>query len=149
MFNTLRMSHLCIVATLLAIASALALPVQAQEQVYFSSTAEPRLPACDSPAVQSAVAGRVASADALYYAGRTITVIDRIAEVAYKANGISPLARRFCTGIATLSDGSRHTVHYALVEHGSFVGMSWGVDACLNGLDRWHVRDASCRTVRP
>ncbi|WP_439528911.1 cytoplasmic protein [Pannonibacter sp.] len=149
MFSTLRMSHLCFVACLLATASGLALPVQAQEQVYFSSTAEPRLPACDSPAVQSAVAGRVASADALYYGGRTITVIDRIAETAYKANGISPLARRFCTGIATLSDGSRHTVHYALVQHGGFVGLSWGVDACLNGLDRWYVHDASCRTVRP
>lgn len=149
MFSTLRMTRLCIVATLMATALGLALPVQAQEQVYFSSSAEPRLPACDSPAVQSAVAGRIASADALYYAGRTITVIDRIAEGAYKANGISPLARRFCTGIATLSDGSRHTVHYALVEHSSFIGVSWGVDACLNGLDRWYVHDASCRTVRP
>lgn len=142
-------SRLCIAAAMLVSATTLGTPVSASERVYFATTAEPRLPSCDSSSVQSAVAGHIASADTLYYGGRTITGIDRIAEVAYKADGVSPVARRYCAGVATLSDGSRHSLHYALVEYGSFSGLTWGVDACLDDLDRWRVHDGICRTVRP
>lgn len=142
-------SRLCIAAALLVSATALGAPAVASERVYFATTAEPRLPSCDSSSVQSAVAGHIASADTLYYGGRTIAGIERIAEVAYKADGVSPVARRYCSGVATLSDGSRHSLHYALVEYGSFTGLTWGVDACLDDLDRWRVHDGICRTVRP
>lgn len=149
MFSSRIASRLCIAAAMLVSATALGAPAVASERVYFATTAEPRLPSCDSVSVQSAVAGHIASADTLYYGGRTITAIDRIAEVAYKADGISPVARRYCAGVATLTDGSRHSLHYALVEYGSFTGLTWGVDACLDDLDRWRVHDGICRTVRP
>ncbi|NBN63296.1 cytoplasmic protein [Pannonibacter tanglangensis] len=146
---SLQATCLAVAALLLSGATLSGTAVQAQERVYFAVTSEPRLPACSDASVQGAVAGRVASADAIYYGGRTITGIERIAEVGYRADGISPLARRYCSGIATLSDGSRHGVHYALVEYNGFASVGWRVDACLEGLDRWHVHNGGCRTVRP
>jgi len=120
-----------------------------ENRAYFSWNKDPRLPECESPSVQAAVAGTLARARADYAGGRTITAIDRISEVAYRENSVSPLARRFCRGTASLSDGSVHSVHYKLVEHAGFVGVSWAVEACLAPLDRWRVYGAYCSTTRP
>lgn len=118
-------------------------------RAYWSFGGDNRLPECTAASVQSAVAGSVARAKQDYYGGRTILGIDNIAEVAYRANGISPLARRYCRGKANLSDGSYQSVHYLVEEHAGFVGVSWNVEACLAPLDKWRVYGAYCSTTRP
>ena len=120
-----------------------------ENKAYFSYPSDPRLPDCSAAAVHSAVAGTLARAKADYADGRTITRIDRVREVAYRVNGISPLARRYCRGTASLSDGSVKTVHYLLEENAGFVGVSWNVEACLSPLDKWRVYGAYCSTTRP
>ncbi|NRG17679.1 hypothetical protein HPQ64_08260 [Rhizobiales bacterium] len=75
--------------------------------------------------------------------------LDRVVETGYQIGNPSPLARRYCEGHATLSDGNIHRVYYKVVEHQGFVGIRWNVEACLAGLDRWRVYDGNCRTVRP
>lgn len=125
-------------------------PVAASEdRVYFSWSAEPRIPECLDNSVQSAVSARVARAYSGYYDGRVIVGIDRVVETGYELGTPSPLARRYCEGRATLSDGTEAAVFYKVVEHAGFVGIRWNVEACLLGLDRWHVYDGSCRTTRP
>jgi hypothetical protein len=121
----------------------------ADNRAYLSINGTTRLPDCSAASVQSAVAGTLARAKVSYADGRAITGIDRIQEVAYRANGISPLARRYCRGTATLTDGTTQTVHYKLVEHAGFVGVQWDVEACLSPLDKWHVYGAHCSTTRP
>ncbi len=141
-----------LLTTLLAVGFAMPVvnPVAASEdRVYFSWGGEPRVPECLDNSVQSAVSARVARAYSGYYDGRVIVGIDRIVETAYELGTPSPLARRFCEGRATLSDGTETYVFYKVVEHAGFVGIRWNVEACLSGLDRWHVYDAYCRTVRP
>ncbi len=134
----------------LTVCASLAAPASADEsRAYFSFGGEPRLPDCTAGSVQSAVAGAIARARRDYYNGRTILNIDEITEVAYRANGISPLARRYCRGKASLSDGSYQSVHYLVEEHAGFVGISWNVEACLAPLDKWHVYGARCSTARP
>lgn len=118
-------------------------------RAYFSLSSEKRLPDCNASSVQNAVAGRVARARKDYYGGRKIVSIDQINEVDFQVNGISPLARRYCQGKASLSDGSLQNVHYMLEEHAGFVGVSWNVEACLAPLDKWHVYGAHCSTARP
>lgn len=81
--------------------------------------------------------------------GRTITGITKIHEVSYRVNGVSPLARRYCRGTASLSDGSIRSVHYLVEENAGFVGVSWNVEACLAPLDKWRVYGAYCSTTRP
>ncbi|MBN9673596.1 cytoplasmic protein [Labrenzia aggregata] len=128
----------------------MSVPAAAEEnRAYFSFSGEKRLPECTAAAVQSAVAGSVARAYAGYYAGRTIVGIDQIQEVDFDVNRVSPLARRYCRGKASLSDGSLQSVHYLVEEHAGFVGVSWNVEACLAPLDKWHVYGAHCSTTRP
>jgi len=134
---------------LLALTLAAPAALASDNRAYFSWNKDPRLPECGSASVQAAVAGTLARARTDYAGGRTITGIDRISEVAYRENSVSPLARRFCRGTASLSDGSVHSVHYKLVEHAGFVGVSWAVEACLAPLDRWRVYGAYCSTTRP
>lgn len=139
-----------LVLSTLALCAALAAPASAQDKrAYFSFAGENRLPDCTAASVQSAVAGSVAGADREYYGGRTILGIDGIREVAYRVNGISPLARRYCHGTASLSDGTYQSVHYLVEEHAGFVGISWNVEACLAPLDKWRVYGAHCSTARP
>lgn len=138
-----------ILAALVVAVTSLITPAMAGERVYFSFAGDPRLPECTSGSVQSAVAGTLARANVSYAGGRRITSIDRIRQVAYQDNGVSPIARRYCRGTATLTDGTTRAVHYKLVEHAGFVGVSWNVEACIAPLDKWYVYGAHCSTVRP
>lgn len=135
--------------TVLTVCASLAVPAMADEnRVYFSFSGENRLPTCTAASVQSAVAGSVASARRDYYDGRTIMGIDDIRETGYQTD-ISPIARRYCHGKASLSDGSIQSVHYFVEEHGGFLGLGWNVEACMAPLDKWHVYGAHCSTTRP
>lgn len=124
------------------------LSAQAQDRPYFSWNGEPRIPACEEAAVQRAVIGHVARADAVYSGGITIREMHRIVETGYSVDRPSPYARRFCEARAMMSDGRQRRVYYAITEHSSFVGLSWGLEACVAGIDPWRVYDARCRTAR-
>jgi len=136
-------------SALVLFASAAAPAAADEHRVYFSFSGEKRLPDCTAASVKSAVAGSIARANREYYGGRTILNVDEINEVAYRQNGVSPVARRYCRGKASLSDGSLQSVHYMVEEHAGFVGVSWNVEACLSPLDKWRVYGAHCSTVRP
>ena len=122
---------------------------EAENRAYFSFHKDPRLPECTAASVQSAVAGTLARAHVDYAGGRTITGITKIQQLRYQVNDVSPLARRYCRGTASLSDGSLHSVHYMVEENAGFVGVSWNVEACLAPLDKWRVYGAYCSTTRP
>ncbi|MBG6208389.1 hypothetical protein IWQ49_003049 [Labrenzia sp. EL_126] len=139
-----------LVLSALAVCTAFVVPSVADEnRAYWSLSGKKRLPDCTASSVQSAVAGSVARAKKDYYGGRTILGINEIREVAYHVNGVSPLARRYCTGEASLSDGSLQHLHYLIEENAGFVGVSWNVETCLAPLDKWHVYGAHCSTARP
>jgi hypothetical protein len=148
--RSVRLSLPALVVSALVLFAGVAAPAAADEhRVYFSFSGEKRLPDCTAASVRSAVAGSVARARKDYYAGRTIVSVDDIREVAYRENGVSPVARRYCRGQAGLSDGSVQSVHYMVEEHAGFVGVGWNVEACLAPLDKWRVYGAGCSTVRP
>nr|WP_246476159.1 cytoplasmic protein [Roseibium litorale] len=122
---------------------------RAADAPYYGPAQSSRLPACEAASVQAAVGGSLARE--AHYSGTLHTVmgLENIRELANHTNGISPLERRYCTGLARLTDGSQHTVYYKLVEHAGFVGLSWNVEACFAPFDKWRVYGASCSTVRP
>jgi len=43
----------------------------------------------------------------------------------------------------------RHTVWYSIIEDGGFLGASWGVEWCVDGLDRSWTYAPNCRMARP
>jgi hypothetical protein len=134
---------------------------------------EKRVPPCDDKAVQAKLAKSIASADPRYY-GVTVKTLHRIEQSALVDNRDSPLARRYCTARldlvplpANLPQGKsppKNTLfgdvkaptepherfaYYMVEEKAGFVGVSFNVEVCIAGLDRWRVYDGVCRTVRP
>lgn len=115
---------------------------------YYPDAPGANLPACDAPSVQSAVRRTIARADFSYREGLVIDEMDLIDQTSVSQYAPSPVARRYCRARAYLSNGRTHPVYYMIEEHAGFVGLSWNVEACLPGHDRWHVHDGWCRTVR-
>lgn len=114
-----------------------------------ASPAQDRLPACESPAVLHAAMAHIAAADAAYRGGVTIQSISRIEQTGYGEPLGSLLAQRYCSGQATLSDGRSHNVYFRIAEGRGLLGLTWGVQACLPGLDKWYVYDGRCEAIRP
>jgi len=48
-----------------------------------------------------------------------------------------------------MSDQHTRTMYYLIEEESGFVAWTHDVEFCIQGLDRWRVNDAHCRTVRP
>ncbi|PTW53215.1 hypothetical protein C8N35_11731 [Breoghania corrubedonensis] len=130
-----------LMSLLLAPAHAGGLPSTANEPVS-------RLPMCDAPSVQGAVRHTIARGEPYYRGGIAIENMDLIDETGSARNAPSPVNRRYCRARAYLSNGHQYPVYYMIEEHGGFVGLSWNVEACLPGYDRWHVYDGNCRVVR-
>jgi len=112
------------------------------------------LSSCDDAWILSSIRHRFA-----YGAARvekrdlTIVGVEKIREVKTEVDRPSPIARRWCAGRVTLSDGTRSTMTW-LVERGvgfAGPGFAWvpdAVDFCVAGHDRWRVHDGTCRTTR-
>jgi hypothetical protein len=134
---------------------------------------EKRVPPCDDASVQAKLVKSIASADPRYY-GVTVKELKHIQQSALVDNKDSPLARRYCTARLELAplpanlaagkappknvlfDGEpaptlphERYAFYMVEERAGFVGISWNVEVCISGLDRWRVYDGQCETVRP
>lgn len=109
------------------------------------------VPACDAPAVQSAVARTIGRAIPSYYDGARVTGARDIVETALvddSTNKLSPMVRRYCAAELELSSGTTNPAYYMIQQNGGFVGVSWNVQTCLVDKDHWYVYGADCSTVR-
>jgi len=59
------------------------------------------------------------------------------------------IPRRFCTGTAILSDGVKRRIDYSVREGLGLIGVTWGVDYCVLGLDRNWAYAPACQMARP
>ena len=73
----------------------------------------------------------------------------RVREIAYRPWAPETIPRRFCTAVATVSDGRNHTVNYSIGEDTGIIGMFWGVEWCVVGLDRNWAYNPACKMARP
>jgi hypothetical protein len=121
------------------------------ERITDDPRGEGLIPNCGDPSVLNKISGRFAWADRnTWHRGLTITAIDLTRQRAYRPrNGNGTIGRRYCRARALLSNGRRPHVHYLIEEHQGFASISWNVEFCIDGLDRWRVYDGWCRTVRP
>lgn len=80
-----------------------------------------------------------------------ILEIERVREAAFRPWVGAPqsIPRRFCSGLAHVSDGSRHPVYYSIAETTGWLGIGWGVEWCVAGLDRDWAYSPSCRMAQP
>lgn len=108
------------------------------------------VPACEAPEVLSFIQSRFADNEASYWnSNLTIAGIEKVHAIGYRAWGLDFIPRRFCTGVALTSDGSRRQVDYSIIQETGFAGYSWNVEWCVNGTDRHMAYAPACKMARP
>ncbi|HEY6259119.1 MAG TPA: hypothetical protein VIY51_25360 [Xanthobacteraceae bacterium] len=108
------------------------------------------LPACDAQNALGKIASRFGDKEHFYWnSALTITGFERIHEVAYRPWAANSIPRRFCSGIAYLSDGSKHELHYSIGEDTGIIGATFGVEWCVVGLDRNWAYNPACKMAQP
>ena len=106
------------------------------------------LPACE--VALGKIASRFAQKESQYW-NSSLQILDfeRVREIAYRPWAAGTIPRRFCTATALVSDGRKHTVNYWIGEDTGMIGMTWGVEWCVVGLDRNWAYNPRCKMARP
>ena len=108
------------------------------------------LPPCDKTDVLDKIASRFNETQSLYWHSRlTIRGYDQVRETAFRPWASNAIPRRFCSAMAYISDGSRRPMHYSIGEDTGMIGMTWGVEWCVVGLDRNWAYNPACRMAQP
>jgi hypothetical protein len=106
------------------------------------------LPPCE--AGLSVIAQRFAQKEGRFWSSDLqILGWDRVRETAFRPWAPQTIPRRYCSAVAQVSDGRAHTVHYSIIEDGSMIGMFWGVEWCVVGLDRNWAYNPACKMAQP
>ena len=135
-------------AAFLAVAPSGAREVTPAEERVIPYTA--KLPVCGDPGVLAMVSNQFAEKEAQFWnSDLTIVEYERIHPLAFKPWGLDTIPRRYCTATATLSNQRRHRVDYSVREDLDFIGAGWGVEFCVQGLDRNWAYAPACRMARP
>jgi hypothetical protein len=59
------------------------------------------------------------------------------------------IPRRYCSGTALINDGVKHPIYYSIGEDTGMIGLDFGVNFCVAGLDRNWAYNPECRAARP
>jgi hypothetical protein len=106
------------------------------------------LPDCD--AALGTIASRFAEKESQFWnSALQIVGFDKVRETAFRPWAANTIPRRFCSAVAEISDGTRHSVNYWIGEDTGFVGQTWGVTWCVTGLDRNWAYNPRCKMARP
>jgi hypothetical protein len=95
------------------------------------------LHACNSAHVLGAIQSRFARTESRYW-GSTIEIvaIEKIRQASLRPHGLDLIPRRYCEAVAVLSNRSKRTLRYAIIEDYGFAGLWDGVHFCVAGYDR-------------
>jgi hypothetical protein len=108
------------------------------------------LPVCSDPLVLYTITDEFATREGRFWnSGLTIVGFERVAETAWRPWGLDYIPRRFCTGIVSVSNGTRHRIEYSIREDLGFIGATWGAEWCVDGLDRHYAFAPACKQARP
>jgi hypothetical protein len=113
-----------------------------------------QIPGCQDAGVLEKITYQFAEKEAKFWNSTlTITAYDSIERTAWRPWGVDFYPRRFCSAVATTSDGVRRRVDYSVRESLGIIGATYGVEFCVHGLDRnlsyAYASASSCREARP
>jgi hypothetical protein len=107
-----------------------------------------RLPACEH-GLNSIVWEFAQKEDRFWNTGARILSFERVREIAYSPWAPGTIPRRFCTAVALVNDGRKHTVNFWIGEGTGLIGASWGVRWCVVGFDHNWAYNPNCKMARP
>jgi hypothetical protein len=111
---------------------------------------EGQVPLCEDGWVQGKIRDRFSQKERDFWqSSLQINGIEGIRETAMRPWHYASIPRRFCSGYALISDGTRHPIHYSIGEDTGLLGAWWGVEWCVVGLDRNWAANPGCKAARP
>lgn len=111
---------------------------------------EGKVPLCNDFWVTNRVQSRFAEKESQFWnSSLQISAIENIRETALRPWHYATIPRRFCQGVAMVSDGTRRPVYYWVGEDTGEVGAFWGVEFCVIGFDRNWAYNPSCKMAKP
>lgn len=148
---------MCVRAILVgvALAGASAMPAAAaswlEMNFYLSGPRyDGQLPDCADSAALGKISSRFSEKEGRFWnSNLSILEFEHVRETAFRPWAANTIPRRFCSAVALVSDGLRRTVHYSIGEDTGMIGMTWGVEWCVVGLDRNLAYNPRCKMARP
>ena len=108
------------------------------------------VPACDHPAALDRIIANFRTKEFRFWNSELrIVGFENIRELDFLPWAAQAIPRRFCSGIAVINDGGRHTIYYSIAEDTGMIGMDWGINFCVAGLGRDWAYNPSCRAAGP
>jgi hypothetical protein len=108
------------------------------------------VPGCDYPAALDRIIANFHTKEFRFWNSELrIVGVENIQELDFLPWTAQAIPRRFCRGIAVINDGGRHTIYYSIAEDTGMIGMDWGVNFCVAGLDRNWAYNPGCRAAGP
>ncbi len=128
--------------------AASARPVVPAEQRYRGYDGD--LPACDDAGVLDRIKDRFNAKETEFWnTSLEIVSYDRVKPIADRPWGPDHIPRNFCSARALLNDNSFHQVSYSVAEDLGMIGFGYGVEWCVQGLDRNLAYAPNCQLARP
>jgi hypothetical protein len=110
------------------------------------------VPLCQDPAVLGEIRARFAEKERRFWQSKLeILGFERIQQTAANPWRGAPdsIPRRYCSGVALVSDARPRSIHYWIGEDTGWLGASWGVEWGVVGLDRNWAYNPRCQMARP
>ncbi len=108
------------------------------------------LPPCDAESALYKISSRFNMRENDFWnTDLQILGFEKIRETAFRPWAGNSIPRRYCSAIVQISDGRRTAVHYSIGEDTGMIGMTWGVEWCIVGLDRNWAFNPACKMARP
>jgi hypothetical protein len=108
------------------------------------------VPACDYPGALDRIIANFHTKEYRFWNSQLrIVGVENIHETAWLPWAAQSIPRRFCSGTAVINDGARHALYYSIAEDTDLIGQGWGVNFCVDGLDRNDAYSPHCRAAKP
>jgi hypothetical protein len=108
------------------------------------------MPGCGYPGALDRIIGDFHTKEARFWnSNLEILGIENIRQTSELSWAAQSIPRRFCSGTAVINDGRRHAIYYSIAEDTGMIGVDFGVDFCVVGLDRSWAYGPACRAARP
>ena len=108
------------------------------------------VPACDYPGALDRIIANFHTKEYRFWNSQLrIVGVENIHETAMMPWAAQSIPRRFCSGTAVINDGARHALYYSIAEDTDLIGNGWGINFCVDGLDRNDAYSPNCRAAKP
>ena len=109
-----------------------------------------KVPPCDYPRALDRIMANFHTKEIRFWNSELrIVGIENIQETALLPWAAQSIPRRYCSGVAVINDGARHPLYYSIAEDTGIIGMDFGVNFCVDGLDRNMAYNPDCRAAKP